>query len=365
MKKRCIKLLSVTLAVSSVLSIGLLTAKPTLRADVNEFEDVVTVDASLPVDLVVSIAKSQVGYCEKKSNKSLYDKKANKGIKNYTKYAYEFDHYFKTFYNGKKQKADWCDIFVDWCFVTAFGETAGRKALYQPKKSAGAGANSSMNYYKKKDGKKDSNGKKINSWSKTPKVGDQVFFSSSKGGKKATHTGLVIDVSKNSITVVEGNSGRSKNPYKVVKSTIKKSSDRYKKIIGFGHPNYSNRSANKTLSFVQNLYKNAINTTIAADTKFQYSNRLACGNMTGAYLVKAVFESKQMEDLLLSNEDYINKITSVLFGREATEEEMQHWLGALETGTATRHEVLKGFVNSDEFVAVCKKNSIKKAGTIA
>ena len=278
MKKRIsIKLLSVTLAVSSVMSIGLLTAKPTLRAD-DEIESAITVDAlSAPVKLVTDIAKTQKGYYEKKSNKSLYSKTANKGKKNYTKYAYEFDNYFKTFYGGKKQTVAWCDMFVDWCFVTAFGEAGARKALYQPTKSAGAGANSSMSYYKKHK-----------AFSKTPKVGDQVFFSKSANGKKAVHTGLVIAVSKSSITIIEGNSG--KNTDLVVQSTIKKNSARYKKIIGFGHPKYSAVSSNKTLSFVSNLYSKGINSSLAADTRFQYSNRLSCGNMTGAYLVKAVFE---------------------------------------------------------------------------
>ena len=72
-----------------------------------------------------------------------------------------------------------------------------------------------------------------------------------------------------------------------------------------------------------------------------------------------------MQNLNLTDEEYINRITTVLFGRAATEEELQHWLGALETGAATRHEVLKGFVNSSEFVTMCKNNGIKKAGTIA
>lgn len=361
MKKRIsIKLLSVTLAVSSVLSIGLLTAKPTLRAD-DEIESAITVDAlSAPVTLVTDIAKSQEGYYAKKSSKSLYDPKANKdtkGTKKYTKYAYEFDHYFKTFYNGKKQTKDWCDMFVDWCFVTAFGEAGARKALYQPKKSAGAGATQSMNYYKSHK-----------AFSKTPKVGDQVFFGKSSKSKKAKHTGLVVAVSSKTITVVEGNSGDPANH--VVMSTFSKNSKKYKKIIGFGHPKYSavSASANKTLSFVKNLYSKGVNQNIKLKdlyTYITYSIELSHGKRTGASLVKAVFDCDRMTKLNLTDEEFINRITSVLYGRTPTEEELQQWLGALEAGEATRPDVIKGFVNTDEFVAMCKKYKITKPGKIA
>lgn len=371
MKKRIsIKLLSVTLAVSSVLSIGLLTAKPTLRAD-DEIESEITVDAlSAPVKLVTDIAKAERGYYEKKSKSKKYlyikDKNIDKsGKKNYTKYAYEFDNFFTGFYNGKKQTVDWCDMFVDWCFVTAFGEEGARKALYQPTKSAGAGANSSMTYFKKKDGKKDKNGNTIDSFSKTPKVGDQVFFGKSAKSKKATHTGIVVAVNSKTITVVEGNSGDKKHPNHVVKSTIKKNSDKYKRIIGFGHPDYKAVSTSKTLSFVNKLYSKAIDTGLVAYKKFMYSNELACGKRTGASLVNAVFNSQSMQNLNLTDEEFINRITSVLYGRTPTEEELQQWLGALEAGEATRPDVIKGFVNTDEFVAMCKKYKITKPGKIA
>ena len=39
-----------------------------------------------PIDKVLSIAKQELGYLEKKSNAYLYDKTANVGSGNYTKY---------------------------------------------------------------------------------------------------------------------------------------------------------------------------------------------------------------------------------------------------------------------------------------
>ena len=130
---------------------------------------------------VISIARAEVGYLEKKSNKDLDDKTANAGDKNYTKYARDMDA-INGFYNGKKQGVAWCDIFVDWCFVQAYGIDEGRALLCQPLKSCGAGCKYSRNYYKAKGRLFDS-----------PQPGDQIFFypSDGIGGSAIAHTGLV------------------------------------------------------------------------------------------------------------------------------------------------------------------------------
>lgn len=98
---------------------------------------------------VIEIALNEVGYLEKKSNSQLDDKTANAGSNNYTKYARDLDN-IAGFYNGKKNGYAWCDVFVDWCFVKAFGVEVAKKLLCQPDKSAGAGCTQSANYYRNK-----------------------------------------------------------------------------------------------------------------------------------------------------------------------------------------------------------------------
>lgn len=63
------------------------------------------------------------------------DKTANKGSANYTKYARDFDQKYPNWYNGKKNGYAWCDMFVDWCFLTAFGYEKALCLLCQPEKS--------------------------------------------------------------------------------------------------------------------------------------------------------------------------------------------------------------------------------------
>ncbi len=164
---------------------------------------------------VIEIALNEVGYKGKKSNSQLDNKTANQSGK-YNKYARDLDN-IAGFYNGKKNGYDWCDIFVDWCFLKAFGVDKALELLCQPKKSTGAGCSFSMNFYKQK-------GRLFNN----PKVGDQIFFG--KAGD-IYHTGLVYKVENGRVYTVEGNSGNSE----VAKWDYPVESDY---ITGYGRPDY-------------------------------------------------------------------------------------------------------------------------------
>ena len=139
---------------------------------------------------VINIALNEVEYMEKSSNSQLDNKTANAGRNNYTKYARDLDN-ITGFYNGKKNGYDWCDVFVDWCFVEAFGKERAMELLNQPEKSTGAGCGFSMNFYKQ-----------INQFFKEPKKGDQIFFTD---GFSIYHTGLVYDVDHSRVYTIEGN----------------------------------------------------------------------------------------------------------------------------------------------------------------
>ena len=71
------------------------------------------------VEKLLSVAAAEIGYLEKQSNSQLDDKTANAGYNNYTKYARDLDAL--GVYNFPKNGYAWCDMFVDWCFVQAFG----------------------------------------------------------------------------------------------------------------------------------------------------------------------------------------------------------------------------------------------------
>ncbi|MCI6265810.1 MAG: CHAP domain-containing protein, partial [Erysipelotrichaceae bacterium] len=129
-----------------------------------------------PIDKVLNIAKQELGYLEKRSNAYLYDKTANAGSGNYTKYWAEI----KPDYQGQP----WCACFVTWCFVQAFGQSMATKLLkhypyvYCPTMA------------------------RLFTLNANPKVGDIVIF---KRNGEFTHTGIVNGVNGDYFTTYEGN----------------------------------------------------------------------------------------------------------------------------------------------------------------
>lgn len=166
---------------------------------------------------VIDVALSQVGYKEKNSNENLDNFTANAGDQNWTKYARDLDAMSK-FYNGRKNGFAWCDVFVDWCFVQAYGRTAAQYLLCQLDDSAGAGCSFSAQYFRNNGQFHISN----------PQPGDQIFFGAS--ANNVWHTGLVVGVDSNRVYTVEGNTSDSvaKRSYMLQDSSI----------YGYGRPNW-------------------------------------------------------------------------------------------------------------------------------
>lgn len=169
-------------------------------------------------DKIINLAKSQVGYTEKKTNNNILDFTANAGSANWNKYAAFIDEKYPEFYNGRKNGYDWCDIFVDYLFLYCFGLKDALRLLCQPLKSGGAGCTVSRSYYIK-----------AKQFYTSPKVGDQIFFTNN-GGVSCYHTGIVVEVGPYFVKTIEGNSGN-----KVAERSYKLTDSR---IAGYGRPNY-------------------------------------------------------------------------------------------------------------------------------
>ena len=133
--------------------------------------------SDLSANKMVTWTKSQVGYKETGTN--------------INKYAADMDKNYPDFFNGKKQGQQWCAVFVCDGFCRNYGEANALKMLHLPKKNSAAGCKYAVRYYKA-----------AKAWYKSPKVGDQIFFG--KSGKEK-HTGFVIEVSKTTVTTIEGN----------------------------------------------------------------------------------------------------------------------------------------------------------------
>lgn len=170
-----------------------------------------------PQERLIATAEDQVGYQGKRTNAQLDDFKANTPGK-YNKYARDLDA-LGDFYNGSKNGFDWCDVFVDWCFVHTFGREIGQRMLYQPNRSCGAGTKYSRDYYKNK-------GRLYSA----PQSGDQIFFGDSRS---IWHTGIVVKVAGGFVHTIEGNAG-SPSAVRACRYVVGG-----RNIMGYGRPNWA------------------------------------------------------------------------------------------------------------------------------
>ena len=124
---------------------------------------------------LLAVARQEIGYHE--------------GYDNYIKYAE--GTWDNIFYGWDLQNQPWCDVFVDWCFCTAFGIQKGAAMTYQTIGGGSALCSTSASFYS-------SHG----AFFGCPEVGDQIFFYAGGG---INHTGIVEIVSETSVTTIEGN----------------------------------------------------------------------------------------------------------------------------------------------------------------
>ena len=177
-----------------------------------------------PIEKLISVAEAEVGYCEKskvavQQNPNVLDEKvAGAGADNYTKYSRSLLNWIGSPY---AQGVAWCDMWVDWVFITAFGistakEVIGGWSAYTP---------TSAQYYKN-----------MGRWYSYPMVGDQIFF---RNDTRICHTGIVYKVDKTHVYTIEGNTSTNTGLVANGGCVAKKSySLTYSRIAGYGRPNY-------------------------------------------------------------------------------------------------------------------------------
>lgn len=158
------------------------------------------------IQKVLNIARKEIGYHE--------------GTNSYIKYAE--GSWDDQFYGWNVQNQPWCDLFVDFCFVSAFGLQDGAAMTYQTLGRGSALCSASMQYYK--------NNGAFYTW---PQPGDQVFFYYSGA---VNHTGIVESVNGSGenwtgITTIEGNANDQ-----VLRCAYQRGSSI---IAGFGRPKWS------------------------------------------------------------------------------------------------------------------------------
>lgn len=209
---------------------------------------------------VVAVARNEIGYHEKASNKDLDVKEANPGTGNWTKYG------ALTGTNGHP----WCAAFIMWCIYTAANNNKDTltKIICGPMTAACATLWDQMS--------------RANRITNDPQPGDIIFYTTS-------HVGIVADVSGDQITTIEGNTsmpgsgGSEREGLWVAEKTKSKSNG---KIKGFARPVYDTNSSFQGVSgepyaTVAGVTSNGSGTGIMSKVKDLLSNGFA-GLFSGA-----------------------------------------------------------------------------------
>lgn len=131
------------------------------------------------VEKLLSVARDEIGYLEKAYADKLDIKTANAGRANYTKYGAWYG----------LQPAEWCAMFVSWCF-----NKAGLSAIAP----VYAGCSAGVSWFAQRGAFHLRKGY-------TPRPGDVIFFSSIQFPDGGAHTGIVERCDGASVTTIEGN----------------------------------------------------------------------------------------------------------------------------------------------------------------
>ena len=143
------------------------------------------------IDRLMAIAEGEVGYREKRTNSRLDEKDANAGSGNYTKYNRDL----RAWTGVGSLNAQWCQAFVDWCFIRAFGLEGAKRLIYVW-----------TNYTPTGSGAFKNRGRYVPRGKGTPARGDVIYFYSASKGRIG-HVGIVSGVSNGKVYTIEGNAG--------------------------------------------------------------------------------------------------------------------------------------------------------------
>lgn len=270
---------------------------------------------------IIEVAKSQVGYLEKKSDKDLDSKTGNAGRNNYTKYGEWFG----------VNPVLWCAVFVCWCFAQAYGSIA--KEMLCGGYSAACETMRSRFI-------------KAGRYNKEPQAGDCIFFTGTRHAG-ANHIGIVWKVDGSKIYTVEGNTSGANG---VVDNgggvALKSYSKSYSRIMGYGHPNFDVGGSAQTTTSKPTTTQKPASTSSSSTSKPSKSNkidvdgewgksttraaqRVFCTTIDGIVSRQIAKYRSYMPNCLTSSWEFKS---SGYHGGSALIKEIQRWVGASADG---------------------------------
>lgn len=125
---------------------------------------------------------------------------------------------------------------------------------------------------------------------------------------------------------------------------------------------YSDLNMDQTLKinlFVNRLYTVVLGRNCDTDGMTYWTDNLKTKTKTGKEVAGDFFLSKEYEDKNVSNDKYIDDLYRTLMGREGDDEGIAYWSKSLKDGTPRRNIYL-GFADSEEFLDICNSYGIER-----
>ena len=112
-------------------------------------------------------------------------------------------------------------------------------------------------------------------------------------------------------------------------------------------------------AFVRRLYKHCFNRNPDKGGFNYWTKDLRSKKITAAEAVQGFFESNEMNNLKTNNSNFLEKCYLVMMDRKSDAGGKKWWLNNMANGMS-RREVLQGFVESNEFIKICKDFNIAR-----
>ena len=122
-------------------------------------------------------------------------------------------------------------------------------------------------------------------------------------------------------------------------------------------PQTVNAASNGTADFVTRFYQLCLSRDPDPAGLKNWVDQLQSGKQTGANVAYGFVFSPEFQNRNVTDDEYINIMYHAFFNRDADAGGYNNWATYLEAGF-TRHYVLAGFVNSQEFKNLCASYNI-------
>lgn len=117
------------------------------------------------------------------------------------------------------------------------------------------------------------------------------------------------------------------------------------------------------MSFIKRLYKLCLNRNYDSKGLAYWWTNLFTKQLTAAEATRGFFVSKEMTNLKLNDNDFVERCYKVMMNRNSDSGGKKYWMDRLSNGVS-RESVLKGFIDSKEFTDICNRYKVNK-GTIS